>query len=85
MSKARSLHIGKKRNLVGPRVREARERRGLTQDQLCGKLARRHILIDRSALARIESGSRYVQDYELLALADILRVSMGWLFKREAT
>jgi hypothetical protein len=31
----------------------------------------------------MEAGKRYVRDYEALAIADCLKVSIAWLFERE--
>jgi hypothetical protein len=36
--------------------------------------------LDRSAVSRIESQSRYVIDYEAAIIAKALKVSVGWLF-----
>lgn len=52
----------------------------ITQDDLAGRLARQEILLDRSAISRIESQSRYVMDYEAKAIARALKVSVAWLF-----
>jgi hypothetical protein len=38
------------------------------------------ILLDRSAISRIESQTRYVMDYEAAAIARALKVSVEWLF-----
>jgi len=71
----------RKKNVVGPRVAEARGRSTppLTQDALSGKLAGIGIQIDRAAIAKIESDRRYVLDFELKALARVLGVSAEWL------
>ena len=71
----------KQRNIIGHKVREARIRCSppVSQEDLAGRLAAQGILIDRTAISRIESGSRYVMDYELLAIAKALKVSSGWL------
>ena len=37
------------------------------------------IAVCRTTVSRIESGERYVADYELLALAKCLDVSTAWL------
>jgi HTH-type transcriptional regulator, cell division transcriptional repressor len=73
------------RNLIGPRVREARLRLhpNVSQDDLAGKLAGRGITLDQTAISRIESGSRYVMDYEAAAIAKSLKVSVAWLFGEE--
>lgn len=70
-----------KKNVIGDRVREARFRLSpvVTQEDLAGRLAAQHLLIDRSAVARIELGARYVLDYELIALAKALKTTTGWL------
>ena len=49
------------------------------QDALAGRLAKQGILLDRSAISRIESRERYVMDYEMVALAACLKVSIGYL------
>ena len=71
-----------KRNVIGRRVKEARQRLNpvVSQDDLAGRLSRFGILLDRSAVSRIESQTRYVMDYEAAAIARALKVSVGWLF-----
>jgi transcriptional regulator with XRE-family HTH domain len=85
---AYSLDVKKKparKNIAGRRVAEARQARTprLTQDALSGKLARQGIQLDRAAIAKIENNHRYVLDYELKALADVLGVGVGWLLGGE--
>lgn len=69
------------KNIIGKRLAEARNglEPALTQDALSGKLARRGILLDRAAIAKIENNLRHVLDYELKALADVLGVDVNWL------
>ena len=66
-----------KRNIVGLKVREMRlaQTPPLTQDALSAKLARSGIQIDRAGISKIENGSRQVCDFELKALARILKTS----------
>lgn len=73
----------KQRNRIGPRVREARlkAKPRISQDDLAGRLAAKGVLLDRSAISRIESQERYVMDYEAAALAECLKVSIAWLFQ----
>jgi hypothetical protein len=35
--------------------------------------------IDRASISKIETGTRFVLDYEIVALAKVLGVSVGWL------
>ena len=69
------------KNIVGPRVAEARRRckPALTQDALSGRLAGLGIQLDRAAVAKIENNHRHVLDYELKALAQVLGVDVSWL------
>jgi hypothetical protein len=52
----------------------------VSQDDLAGSPSRSGIVLDRSAISRIESQTRYVMDYEATAIARALKVSVGWLF-----
>ncbi|MGA3326117.1 MAG: helix-turn-helix domain-containing protein [Terriglobia bacterium] len=74
-----------RKNIVGGRVAEARANfePSLTQDALSGKLARLGIQLDRAAIAKIENNYRYVLDYELKALAEVLDVEVNWLLGDE--
>jgi hypothetical protein len=69
------------RNIIGKRVKEARQFRlpPLTQDQLCGKLAAVGVQLDRVAIAKIETGIRCAFDFEVKALARVLKVDANWL------
>lgn len=71
----------RKRNTIGDRVRQARLRAKppISQDDLAGKLAAQGVLLDRSAISRIENQDHYVVDYEAVALARCLKVSVAWL------
>ena len=70
------------RNVIGRRVQQARLRLSpsVSQEDLAGRLAGQGILLDRSAVSRIESQTRYVMDYEVSAIARALKVKVGWLF-----
>jgi len=72
----------KTRNIVGKRIREARlkAKPTISQDNLVGRLAAKGIIVDQSAISRIERQERYLMDYEIVAIAKSLRVTVGWLF-----
>ena len=67
------------KNICGLRVKEARKRLGLTQDELAAKLQVSGVEIERNSISRIESGTRFVADYELLILSKILNVTPSYL------
>jgi transcriptional regulator with XRE-family HTH domain len=52
----------------------------VTQEDLAGRLAARGISVDQTAISRIENQTRYLMDYEIVALAKSLRVSVAYLF-----
>ncbi|HTR40174.1 MAG TPA: helix-turn-helix transcriptional regulator [Pseudomonadales bacterium] len=66
-------------NLVGKRVKEARAKVRLTQEELSERLAKLGVSIDRAGVAKIEAGIRSVLDFELVALAKALEVKVVWL------
>lgn len=72
-----------RKNLCGNRVREARARRNITQADLAAKLQVEGITMERDSISRIEIGTRFVTDYELAILAEVLGVSMEWLTEKE--
>ena len=69
------------RNIIGLRVKEARQQFNspLTQDQLSGRLAKEGVALDRVAIAKIETGLRCAFDFEVKALAAVLKVEANWL------
>ena len=72
-----------RKNLCGDRVREARFNRRYSQSDLAAKLQVSGIALERDSISRIEIGTRFVADYELMILADVLDVTMEWLIGRD--
>lgn len=68
-----------KKNICGERVREARIKNKLSQADLAAKLQVSGIMIERDSISRIEIGTRFVADYELMILSEIFGVSVEWL------
>lgn len=78
--------IGKptdKCNVCGSRVREAREKLKLSQDQLAARLQTDGLGVNQNSVSRIETGKRIVADFELVALAKVLNVDVNWLLQDE--
>lgn len=75
------------KNIVGRRVKIARKRirKPITQQDLSARLGVLGVNIDRVSISKIESGNRYVADYEVLALANALEVSVQWLLTGEGS
>lgn len=76
----------KPKNISGRRIAEARKRcrPPLTQAALSDRLARLGVRLDRAAIAKIETGLRGVQDFEVVAIARVLKLSPLALLDRSA-
>ena len=74
-----------RRNVVGLRVREARKKAKppITQKDLAARLEVLGLEIDQAKVSKIEQGIRPVFDYELVKLAEALKVSVGWLLNNK--
>ena len=68
-----------RKNICGDRVREARKRLKLSQENLAARLQIEGVIIERDSVSRIEIGTRFVADYELSALCKILNVTADYL------
>ena len=68
-------------NLIGPKVRQIRESKDLTQEELAARCNLLNWDITRSTLAKIESQVRKVSDEEALLLAKALKVNVSELYK----
>ena len=68
-----------RKNLCGDRIREGRARVKMSQSDLAAQLQVRGVILERDSISRMEIGTRFVTDYELKNIADILGVSMDWL------
>jgi len=52
----------------------------VSQEDLSGRLAARGVQITQTGISKRETRRRYVMDYEALAIAKALRVSVSWLY-----
>ena len=68
-----------KKNICGDRVREARQKHRISQSDLAARLQIEGVILERDCISRIEIGTRFVTDYEIIVLAKCLRVSPLWL------
>ena len=72
------------RNIIGKRVEQKRKSIGMKQKDLLTKLQIKGVDINASGLSKLEGQLRYVTDVELVAIADVLGVSLDWLVGRQA-
>jgi transcriptional regulator with XRE-family HTH domain len=69
------------KNIIGPHLKAARVNSRYTQQELSNKLEIMAVYIDRASISKIERQKRIVTDYELVALAKVLKVSINWLLE----
>lgn len=71
--------FGGAKNVSGDRIHQARTTMRLSQADLAARMQVNGVIIEREAISKIETGNRFVTDYELLIFAKVLGVSMEWL------
>lgn len=67
------------KNIIGQRVKELRTERQLSQKALAEKLQLAGFEFNDLTVLRIEQGTRFVPDYEVVALAKFFNVSCEYL------
>ncbi|MBQ7961772.1 MAG: XRE family transcriptional regulator [Clostridia bacterium] len=67
------------RNIAGARVEQRRKAIGMKQKDLLTQLQVRGVDLNASGLSKLEGQIRSINDYELIALSDVLGVSVNWL------
>ncbi len=65
-----------RKNVSGERIRELRIKRRMSQSELAARLQVEGVILERDSISRIESGARFVADYELFVFAKVLGVDM---------
>lgn len=68
-----------KRNISGDTIKKLRKARKLSQQDLAARLQVAGISIERDSISRIENGSRFISDFELKAMAQILETTINYL------
>lgn len=72
-----------KYNISGPRIREARVKAGMSQEELAVRMQLAGLQMGQMAVSRIETRKRLVPDFELPLLAAALGVTTDWLLGKE--
>ena len=71
------------RNMVGAKIEAKRKELGMKQIDLLTQLQIKGVELTASGLSKLEGQIRSVNDYELVAIADVLGVSINWLVGKE--
>ena len=72
-----------KKNISGDRIHQARTAMRLSQADLAARMQVNGVTIEREAISKIETGDRFITDYELMVFAKVLGVSLEWLTGQE--
>lgn len=67
------------KNVIGDRVKELRKAKHLSQKALAEQLQLAGYEFNDLTILRIEQGTRFVPDYEVLAIATFFQVSSDYL------
>ena len=71
------------KNISGDRIHQSRTAQRISQQDLAARMQVKGVIIEREAISKIETGDRFVADYELMVFAEVLGVSMDWLTGKE--
>ncbi len=63
------------KNIISLRLKELREKRGLSQSNLAARLQTMNVNIDQQMISKIEKNRRQVTDYELACICKCLSVT----------
>ena len=63
-----------KNNVIGPLIKEYREKQNLSKSELGRRLQLHVVYIDRTELQRMETGRMIIKDFELIALFKVLNI-----------
>jgi transcriptional regulator with XRE-family HTH domain len=68
------------KNIIGPQIKRIRSVNNITQQELSARLETLGIYLDRSSISKIERQNRIVTDYEIIALAEVLKIDIDLIF-----
>ena len=71
------------RNIVGATIEARRKELGMKQVDLLAQLQVKGIELTASGLSKLEGQLRSVNDYEVVAIAEILDVPVTWLLGKD--
>lgn len=74
---------GQKQNMVGPRIKQLRLEKGMTQKTLAERLEILAVYVCRGSISRIEEQKRTITYIELIGIAEVLQVDISELFKKD--
>lgn len=74
---------GESKNIIGDKIKVLRKQRNLTQKHMAELLQLEGHDFSDLTILRIEQGTRFVPDYEIVVLADFFGISTDELLKAD--
>lgn len=71
----------KKKNITGKFISQERKKQGMTKVQLCKMLELQGVYINRDELLKMEKDELMIKDFELAAIAKILKLDLNQIIK----
>lgn len=75
--------FGGAKNISGDRIHQLRTAQRMSQAELAARMQVNGVNIEREAISKIETGERFVADYELMVFAKVFSVTMDDLIQTE--
>ena len=72
-----------RKNVSGEKIRQLRVEKRISQSELAARLQIKGVMLERDSISRIESGVRFVADYELYIFAEVLGVKVAELLEMQ--
>lgn len=72
-----------RKNVSGEIIRRLRIKKRISQSELAARLQTKGVMLERDSISRIESGARFVADYELYIFAEVLGVEVAELLEMQ--
>ena len=69
------------KNIISSRVRELRNQKGLSQEQLAARMQTMNCNIDQQMISKIEKNNRQGTDFELACLCKCLEITPNEILK----
>ena len=75
--------FGGAKNISGDRIHQLRTAQRMSQAELAARMQVNGVNVEREAISKIETGERFVADYELMVFAKVFGVTMNDLIQTE--
>lgn len=69
-------------NITGKNIKNIRKKSKITQEDLCARMQVLGYQISRSDISKLENGKRYISDFEVEGVAQVLKVSILDLYQK---